>query len=85
MTLSSPNEIDPKKVSVVFVPNDGSPVLPLLVNGEPEIVDELRAKDILGCDEFGVRVNLGIGKESARYWTCDFSYEYVRINGDYRS
>ncbi|KAH9026400.1 arginine biosynthesis bifunctional protein ARG7 [Lactarius pseudohatsudake] len=69
----------------VVRPTDGSPVLPLLVNGEPEKVDEVRAKEILSAEDLEVRVELGLGSESAKYWTCDFSYEYVKINGDYRS
>ncbi|KAN0137021.1 arginine biosynthesis bifunctional protein ArgJ beta chain [Lactarius tabidus] len=81
--LSAP--LDPTRVSVSFVPTDGSPVLPLLVNGEPENVDEVRASEILSAEDLEVRVELGLGPESAKYWTCDFSYEYVRINGDYRS
>ncbi|KAI0925062.1 hypothetical protein AcW2_005757 [Taiwanofungus camphoratus] len=81
--LSAP--LDPTRVSVSFIPTDGSPALLLLVNGEPKIVDEVRAKEILSMEDLEVRVDLGLGKESAKYWTCDFSYEYVRINGDYRS
>ncbi|KAH9010878.1 arginine biosynthesis bifunctional protein ArgJ beta chain [Lactarius pseudohatsudake] len=81
--LSAP--LDPTRVNVSFVPTDGSPVLPLLVNGEPEKVDEVRAKEILSAEDLEVRVELGLGSESAKYWTCDFSYEYVKINGDYRS
>ncbi|KAH9072299.1 arginine biosynthesis bifunctional protein ArgJ beta chain [Lactarius deliciosus] len=76
---------DANWVNVSFVPTDGSPILPLLVNGEPEKVDEVRAKEILSAEDLEVRVELGLGSESAKYWTCDFSYEYVRINGDYRS
>jgi glutamate N-acetyltransferase/amino-acid N-acetyltransferase len=70
--LSAP--LDPTRVSVSFVPTDGSPVLPLLVNGEPENVDEVRAKEILSAEDLEVRVELGLGPESAKYWTCDFSY-----------
>jgi len=83
--LRSP--LDPSRVSVSFVPADGSAPLAVLVNGEPEQVDEIRAKEILSKEEFEVLVDMGIqtGGESAKYWTCDFSYEYVRINGDYRS
>lgn len=61
-------------MSVSFIPTDGSPVLPLLVNGEPENVDEVRAKEILSAEDLEVRVELGLGSESAKYWTCDFSY-----------
>lgn len=59
---------------MTFVPSDGSTALPVLVNGEPEKVDEDRAKEILSAEEFEVKVELGIGSESAQYWTCDFSY-----------
>ena len=74
--LSTP--LDPTKVSVSFVPNDGSKPLPLLVNGEPEKVDEERASQIISAQDLEIRVELGLGNESAKYWTCDFSY--VRVS-----
>lgn len=36
-------------------------------------------------EEILIRVALGRGSRSARVWTCDFSYDYVRINAEYRS
>ncbi|KAJ3546291.1 hypothetical protein NMY22_g2117 [Coprinellus aureogranulatus] len=42
--------------------------------GEPEQVDEVRAKEIMVQDEFEIVVDLEMGAEEARYWTCDFSY-----------
>ena len=71
-TLSVP--LDPSRVSVSFVPTDGTPILPLLVNGEPEKVDEGRAKQILTKTDLELRIELGLGAEAAKYWTCDFSY-----------
>jgi len=56
-------------VSVSFVPTDRSPILPLLVNGEPEQVDEVRAKEILEAEDLEIRVDLGLGSECAKYWT----------------
>ena len=70
--LSEP--LEPARVNVSFVPTDRSPVLPLLVNGEPEQVDEVRAKEILSAEDLEIRVDLGLGSESAKYWTCDFGY-----------
>jgi len=35
--------------------------------------------------EILVRVDLGRGSANCTVWTCDFSYDYVRINADYRS
>lgn len=70
--------IDPSKVNVTFVPSDGTSPLPVLISGEPENVDEVRAKEILGLEDFEVVVELGMGGEGeAKYWTCDFSYVSV--------
>ena len=66
--------LEPTLVNVLFVPDDGSLALPVLVGGEPEKVDEVRAKEILSEGKFEIKVQLGIGEESAKYWTCDFSY-----------
>ena len=35
--------------------------------------------------EITVRVGLGRGSRAATIWTCDLSYDYVKINADYRS
>ncbi|KAI1138631.1 arginine biosynthesis protein ArgJ [Hypoxylon sp. FL0543] len=78
-------EIVPEKTSVSFVPTDGSPELKLLVNGEPEVVDEARAAQILELEDLEILVRLGTGKKEATYWTCDYSHEYITINGDYRT
>lgn len=83
-----------EKTSVSFVPTDGGQVLKLLVNGEPQNVDEGRAAEILAMEDLKILVDLGrvdveLGVEdekgTASYWTCDFSHEYVTINGDYRT
>jgi glutamate N-acetyltransferase/amino-acid N-acetyltransferase len=43
-----------------------------------------RAADRLKrAKEVGIRVDLGAGRARARVWTCDLSYEYVRINAEY--
>ncbi|WVQ83205.1 arginine biosynthesis bifunctional protein ArgJ, mitochondrial [Cryptococcus sp. DSM 104549] len=81
--------ITPNRVSVSFIPSanitDSTP-LRLLTNGEPEEnIDEARASVILAEEDLQVEVDLGEGKEEARVWTCDFSHEYVTINGSYRS
>lgn len=83
----------PERTSVSFKPVDGSAELKLLVNGEPEQVDEDRASVILQEEDLEIVVDLGggekgekgLGGEEAVYWFCDFSHEYVTINGDYRT
>ncbi|CAG8433705.1 10415_t:CDS:2 [Diversispora eburnea] len=82
---SGVSSIIPNKVSVSFIPIDGSAPLKLLTLGEPENVDEVRALEILKMEELEIRVELGIGNEEAKMWTCDFSYDYVKINADYRT
>ncbi len=61
-------------MNVSFIPADGTAPLPLLVNGEPEKVNEARATEIITQEDLEIKVELGIGSESAKYWTCDFSY-----------
>ena len=46
---------------------------------------EADGKSAMKRPEITVRVSLGRGLESATVWTCDFSYDYVKINADYRS
>ena len=43
------------------------------------------AKEILLCDEIQVNITLGMGDECATAWGCDLTYDYVKINGDYRT
>ena len=59
----------------------------LLVNGEPEAVDETRAARLLQDEDLVIEVDLGLtgGREEATYWFCDLSHEYVTINADYRT
>ncbi|KAJ3471969.1 hypothetical protein NLG97_g11403 [Lecanicillium saksenae] len=84
----APSEVEdiiPEKTNVSFVPTDGSAELKLLVNGEPEQVDEARASEILEMEDLEILVRLGTGNKSTTHWTCDFSHDYVTINGDYRT
>ena len=47
---------------------------------------EEKAKLVLGAQEVSILVDLGgAGAAEATAWGCDLSYEYVRINGDYRT
>ncbi|RLV92771.1 Arginine biosynthesis bifunctional protein ArgJ mitochondrial [Spathaspora sp. JA1] len=83
---SKADNIIPEKTSVKFIPTDGSEHLELLINGEPELVDEVRASEILQAEDLHIEIDLGTGAgQEATFWTCDLSHEYVTINGDYRS
>lgn len=48
-------------------------------------VNEAEATKVLQLPEFCVRIDLGLGDASDRYYTSDLTYDYVRINADYRS
>lgn len=58
----------------------------LIENGEPAVTyrEELGAAETKR-DEIAIRIDLGRGEASATTWTCDFSYDYVKINAEYRS
>ncbi|MDD6483024.1 MAG: bifunctional glutamate N-acetyltransferase/amino-acid acetyltransferase ArgJ [Clostridiales bacterium] len=60
-------------------------VLPVCRNGAGIPFDEDKASEILSADEIFININLNIGKASAKAWGCDLTYDYVKINGDYRS
>jgi len=47
--------------------------------------DEDRAKQILSQKEIKLKVDLNLGSAEAKAWGCDLSYDYVKINADYRS
>lgn len=75
--LSRP--LDPTAVSVTFIPpptSANTAPLPVLINGEPESVDEQRASEIMANEEFEILIDLGLpgAQGVAQYWTCDFSY-----------
>jgi len=54
-------------------------------NGEALAYDEEKAAGVLAGREVGVLIDFREGKYEARAWGCDLTYEYVRINGDYRT
>ena len=54
-------------------------------NGMAVNFDEVKAKKVLNQKECKITVDFKSGKASSKYYTCDFSYEYVEVNGSYRS
>jgi len=74
---------DPSKVSLSFSSAKGD--IQVVDKGKPITFDEYRAKTILLEKEIHVEAVVGSGLAEATAWGCDLTYEYVRINGDYRS
>jgi glutamate N-acetyltransferase/amino-acid N-acetyltransferase len=54
-------------------------------NGESLEFDEELASEILREREVVIQVDLNLGEGRARVWTCDLTYDYVKINASYRS
>jgi len=54
-------------------------------DGEPAVHEEVEANATLAAGEVKIAVRLGEGDASATAWGCDLSYEYVKINGSYRT
>ncbi len=70
--------IDPQKMAIWF----GE--LPICVNGGRTLdYNEQAAHAYFEQREYSIRIVLGMGKGQCRFWTCDLTAEYVRINADY--
>jgi glutamate N-acetyltransferase/amino-acid N-acetyltransferase len=59
--------------------------IPVLRRGQPLDFNERAASNRLLEKNVHIVVDLHAGRASARYWTCDFTAEYVRINASYRT
>jgi len=75
--------VDVNKVGVSFKSAKGEIVV--CVDGAGVEFSEEKAKEILLEKEIEILVTLGIGEYSSVAWGCDLTYDYVKINGDYRT
>ena len=75
--------VDVNKVFVSFVSNKGE--ISVCENGAGVDFSEEIAKEILLEDEITIKITLGDGDGHAVAWGCDLTYDYVKINGDYRT
>lgn len=76
-------DVDVNKIDVSFISNKGE--IPVCKNGAGIDFSEEKAKEILLEKEITISVNLNDGDYSSTAWGCDLTYEYVKINGDYRT
>jgi len=76
-------KIDVNKVDVSFKSAKGT--IEVCKNGAGVPFSEEIAKEILLEDEIEILVSLNSGNESATAYGCDLTYDYVKINGDYRT
>ena len=59
--------------------------IPVYAHGVGADYDEAALKRVMGEHDIVVDIDMGMGTQEATVWTCDFSYEYVKINGEYHT
>lgn len=79
----SGEDLDVNKIDVSFKSAKGE--ILVCKNGAGVDFSEEKAKEILLEKEIEILIDLNDGEYSATAWGCDLTYDYVRINGDYRS
>ena len=76
-------DVDVSKVGVSF--NSAAGTVEVCRNGAGVPFSEEQAKKVLLEKEIEIAITLGSGPYSATAWGCDLTYDYVKINGDYRT
>lgn len=76
-------DFDPLKVDVDFVSSAGR--ISVCRQGKGLVFDEDKALEILKQDEVIIDINMNEGEAAVTCWGCDLTYDYVKINGDYRT
>ena len=76
-------DVDVSKIGVAFRSSKG--VVTVCKNGSGILFSEELAKEVLLEKEIEILVTLGDGPYAATAWGCDLTYDYVKINGDYRT
>ena len=76
-------DVDVNKIDVAFKSSKGT--VEVCKNGAGIDFSEKKAKEVLLEKEIDILVNLNSGSFSATAWGCDLTYDYVKINGDYRT
>ena len=79
----SGEDFDPDKVDISFVSDAGS--VQVCAKGRGLDFDEALAKKVLTEHDVTIAITMGEGAASCTCWGCDLTYEYVKINGDYRT
>ena len=59
--------------------------IPVYANGVGAKFDEAKLRAVMAEHDILIEVDMGLGDAEATVWSCDFSYEYVKINGEYHT
>lgn len=73
---------NPEHVRIDFISESGE--ITVCRNGVGVDIDEEYASEILGEDEIEIRITIDNGNASATCWGCDITYDYIKLNGNYR-
>lgn len=76
-------DVDVSKIDVWFKSKAGT--VAVCKDGYGLDFSEELAKKVLSKDEITIKINLNSGNCKAKAWGCDLTYDYVKINGDYRT
>ncbi|MGM9974121.1 MAG: bifunctional glutamate N-acetyltransferase/amino-acid acetyltransferase ArgJ [Clostridiaceae bacterium] len=76
-------QVNVNKIAVDFSSLSGS--IAVCINGKGIPFSEEKAKKVLSEKEIAINIELNSGKAEATAWGCDLTYDYVKINGDYRT
>lgn len=76
-------QVDVQKIDVYFKSSKGE--IQVCKNGSGVDFSEEKAKEILLESEIDIVINLNDGEFYSTAWGCDLTYDYVKINGDYRT
>ena len=76
-------DVDVEKIDVSFRSQAGQ--VDVCVNGAGIPFSEEKASQVLGEKEIEILIHLHLGQVQAEAYGCDLTYDYVKINGDYRS
>ena len=76
-------DVDVDRIAVRFRSAAGT--VAVCENGRGIDFSEEEAKKVLSEDEIHIEIDLNDGSQAATAWGCDLTYDYVKINGDYRT
>ena len=76
-------QFDPEKVDLFFESQAGR--IQIIEDGTAVDYSEEKATEILSQPEVKAIADIKMGNESATAWGCDLTYDYIKINADYRS
>ena len=79
----SGEDFDPDQVSVHFASAAGD--IQVCAKGRGLDFDEDLAKKVLTEHDVEINISMGEGEASCTCWGCDITYDYIKINGDYRT